>query len=117
MNKVKRSMEDYIVRLSDGHRYCLYPSKIIFGYDAPKVFIMSFKVKTIESVQNEDFKSSIVHHKEIIPANTELEVTDVITNLFGRYLEVLYNNSLYYIDPSKVEYSETIQRRLIWIDI
>ena len=112
MNKVKRSMEDYIVRLSDGRRYCFYPSKIIFGYDEPKMFKISFTIKTIESVQNEDFKTSIVQHKEVIPANTELEVIDVITNCYGRYLEVLYNNSIYYIDPSKVEYSNTIQRRL-----
>ena len=63
-----------------------------------------FKVRTLMSLQDEDWKTAMAQNKEIIPKNTELEVIDVIDNCYGRWLEVIYNNSLYYIDPSKVEY-------------
>ena len=62
-----------------------------------------FKIKTLMNLQDEDWKTAIAQNKEIIPKNTELEVTGVIYNCYGRWLEVIYNNSLYYIDPSKVE--------------
>ena len=63
-----------------------------------------FKIKTLMSIQDEDWKTAIAQKKETIPKNTELEVTGVIYNCYGRWSEVIYNNSLYYIDPSKVEY-------------
>ena len=66
-----------------------------------------FKIKTLMSIQDEDWKTAIAQKKETIPKNTELEVTGVIDNCYGRWLEVIYNNSLYYIDPSKVEYIKT----------
>ena len=63
-----------------------------------------FKVRTLVDVEDEDWKTAIAHHKETIPANTELEVLNVLNNFYGRWLEVIYNNSHYYIDPSNVEY-------------
>ena len=68
---------------------------------------VKFKIKTLMSIQDEDWKTAIAQNKEAIPKNTELEVTGVIDNCYGRWLEVIYNNSLYYIDPSKVEYIKT----------
>ena len=68
---------------------------------------VKFKIKTLMSIQDEDWKTAIAQKKETIPKNTELEVTGVIYNCYGRWLEVIYNNSLYYIDPSKVEYIKT----------
>lgn len=110
MNKVKeKSPGEYKVRLSDGNFYCFYPAPY---YDAEslKKIVLIFKVRTVECVQDEDWKTAIAHHKEIIPASTELEVLDVFTNCYGRWLKVIYDNSYYYIDPSKVEYVDTIQR-------
>lgn len=94
-----RTPSDYKVRLSDGETYCFYPS-------------LRFKVITVESIQDEDWKTAIAQDKEEIPANTELEVLDVLTNFYGRWLKVIYNDSLYYIDPSKVKYINSIERCL-----
>lgn len=100
---MKSNPSDYMVRLSDGNVYCFYPSRI---YDNRycKTIIYNFKVRTIESVEDEDWKTAILQDKKIIPANTELKVLNVINNFYGRWLEVIYNNSLYYINPLKVEY-------------
>ena len=110
-NRYNSSPSDYMVRLSDGETYCFYPST---NYDPRtlKTVELGFKVRTITSVQDEDWKTAIAQHKEKIPANTELEVLDVITNYYGRWLEVIYNNSLYSIDPSKVEYAGSVKRYL-----
>ena len=103
--------EEYIVRLSDGKDYCFYP---VPYYDTKslKTVVLRFKVRTVVSVQDEDWKTAIAQHKESIPANTELEVLGVYNNYYGRWLEVRYNNSHYYINPSKVEYVEAIERYL-----
>ena len=110
-NRYNSSPSDYMVRLSDGETYYFYPST---NYDprSLKTVELGFKVRTITSVQDEDWKTAIAQHKEKIPANTELEVLDVITNYYGRWLEVIYNNSLYSIDPSKVEYAGSVKRYL-----
>lgn len=104
MNRLgDRSPSEYNVTLSDGKRYCFYPTKTYNPANC-QTSTLRFKVRTVESVQDEDWKTAIAQHKEEIPANTELEVIDVLTNCYGRWLEVIYNHSLYYIDPSKVEY-------------
>lgn len=104
MNRLEdRPPSEYMVNLSDGKEYCFYPSKT-YNPANLKTSTLRFKVRTVESVQDEDWKTAIAQHKEEIPANTELEVIDVLTNCYGRWLEVIYNHSLYYIDPSKVEY-------------
>ena len=90
---MNKSPSEYMVKLSNGETYCFYPS-------------LRFKVRTIESVQDEAYRK----HKEEIPANTELEVLDVLTNFYGRWLEVIYKGLHYYIDPSKVEYVGSIER-------
>ena len=100
---------EYKVRLSDGHRYCFYPYTI-YNPENLKTSTLRFKVRTVESVEDEDWKTAIAQNKEEIPANTELEVLDVLTNFYGRWLEVIYNNSHYYIDPLKVEYVGSIER-------
>lgn len=99
----ERSASDYIVTLSDGQSYCFYPHTF-YDPQSCKVLKVRFKVRTVMNLQDEDWKTAIAQNKETIPENTELEVTDVIDNCCGRWLEVIYNNSLYYIDPSKVEY-------------
>ncbi len=104
-----REPSDYMVRLSDDNVYCFYPS-IIYDYRYCKTIIYNFKVRTIESVEDEDWKTAILQHKKIIPANTELKVLDVINNFYGKWLEVIYNNSLYYINPLKVEYVGIIKK-------
>lgn len=94
---MNKSPSEYMVKLSNGETYCFYPS-------------LRFKVRTVESVQNEDWKTAIIQGKEEIPANTELEVLDVLTNFYGRWLKVIYNGLHYYIDPSKVKYINSIER-------
>ena len=112
MNRLnERTPSDYMVRLSDGETYCFYPST---NYDprSLKTVELGFKVRTITSVQDEDWKTAIAQHKERIPANTELEVLNVLTNFYGRWLEVVYNNSHHYIDPSKVEFAGKIDKEI-----
>ena len=104
MNRLgDRLPSDYMVTLSNGEEYCFYPSKTYNPANC-QTSTLRFKVRTVESVQDEDWKTAISQNKKEIPANTELEVLDVLTNCYGRWLEVIYNHSLYYIDPSKVEY-------------
>lgn len=104
MNRLgDRSPSEYNVTLSDGKRYCFYPTKTYNPANC-QTSTLQFKVRTVESIQDEDWKTAISQNKKEIPANTELEVLDVLTNCYGRWLEVIYNHSLYYIDPSKVEY-------------
>lgn len=100
---------DYMVRLSDGNVYC-FRTSIIYDNRYCKTIIYDFKVRTIESV--EGWRTPILQDKKIIPANTELKVLDVINNSYGRWLEVIYNNSLYYIDPLKVEYAGIIKKKV-----
>ena len=90
---MNKSPSEYMIKLSSGETYCFYPS-------------LRFKVRTIESVEDEAYRN----HKEEIPANTELEVLDVLTNFYGKWLEVIYKGLHYYIDPSKVEYVGSIER-------
>ena len=94
---MNKSPSEYMVKLSNGETYCFYPT-------------LRFKVRTVESVQDEDWKTAVAQDKEEIPANTELEVLDVLINFYGRWLKVIYNGSLYYIDPSKVEYNNSIEK-------
>ena len=113
--KQMSSPSDYMVRLSDGNVYCFYPSRI---YDNRfcKTIIYNFKVRTIESVKDEDWKTAITQNKKIIPSNTELKVLNVINNFYGRWLEVIYDNSLYYINPLKVEYAGIIKKEVLYND-
>ena len=92
-----------MVILSDGKKYCFYPSKSYDFIDL-KTTALKFKIRTVTDVQDEDWKTNAIRPKERIPANTELEVVDVFTNYYGRWLKVIYNNSFYYINPLKVEY-------------
>lgn len=104
MNRLEdKSPSEYKVTLSDGKRYCFYPTKTYNPANCQTSTLL-FKVRTVETIQDEDWKTAISQNKKEIPANTELEVLDVLTNCYGRWLEVIYNHSLYYIDPSKVEY-------------
>ena len=110
-NRYNSSPSEYMVRLADGETYCFYPST---NYDprSLKTVELGFKVRTITSVQDEDWKTAIAQHKERIPENTELEVLNVINNYYGRWLEVMYNKSIYIIDPSQVEYAGSVKRYL-----
>ena len=117
MNRLEdKSPSDYMVTLSDGEKYCFYPSKTY----SPKnlnTSALRFKVRTVETIQDEDWKTAISQNKKEIPANTELEVLDVLTNCYGRWLEVIYNHSLYYIDPSKVEYVDNTKTQYKMTDL
>ena len=106
-----RSPSEYMVKLADGNRHCFYPATI-FDPDSHKTLIFTFKVRTVVDVYDEDWKTAIAQHKERIPANTELEVLNVINNYYGRWLEVMYNKSIYIIDPSQVEYAGSVKRYL-----
>ena len=98
-----KNYKDYMVILSDRKEYCFYPTTS-YDFITNKASRLKFKIRTVVSVQDEDWKTAIAQNKESIPPNTELEVIDVFTNYYGRWLEVKYNNSLYYINPLKVEY-------------
>ena len=108
---MNKSPSEYKVRLSDRKLYCFYPYAF-YNPENFKISTLRFKVRTVESVQDEDWKTAIAQDKEEIPASTELEVLDVLTNFYGRWLKVIYNGSLYYIDPHKVEYVGSIERDL-----
>ena len=102
---MNKSPSEYMVKLSNGETYCFYPSKTSSPNNLD-TSTLRFKVRTVESVQDEAYRN----HKKEIPANTELEVLDVLTNFYGRWLEVIYKGLHYYIDPSKVEYVGSIEQ-------
>ena len=106
-----RSPSEYKVRLYDGELYCFYPYTI-YNPENFKTSTLRFKVRTVEITDNEDWKTAIARNQESIPANTELEVLDVLTNFYGRWLEVIYNGLYYYIDPHKVEYIGSYRKEL-----
>lgn len=61
-------------------------------------------IESVRDIFNEDYKTSITQKQDLIPSGTILKVEGWIENLYGRYLEVIYNNTLYYVDASNFNY-------------
>ncbi len=47
----------------------------------------------------EDWK----YFKDKIPPDTKLGIKEVLTNFYGKFVEVKYKGKVYYIDPLKVD--------------
>lgn len=61
------------------------------------------RVKTIKEVQDEDWKTALVHKQEPIPADEHLDA-EIIGNCYGTFLKVRYKAWLYYIKPTDCDY-------------
>lgn len=98
-----KDWKDYIVRLSNGEDFCFYPGPFKDIRSLTRT-IKVFKVRTIRDCINEDWKTAIAHHQPRIPKGTELEVKDILQNLYGKFIEVDYQEFRYSLDPRNVEY-------------
>ena len=55
---------------------------------------------TLEEVYNEDIKISLAHDQKPIPKGTEVEYVGSLSNFYGYWWKVKYNDSYYYADPT-----------------
>lgn len=103
----------YIVTLSDNKDYCFQPIHFDDIAFLERTYL-KFKVRTVKDCINEDWKTAIAHNQKRIPAGTELEVKDILWNLYGKFIEVDYDGERYSIDPKNVEYigSEKIKTKM-----
>lgn len=60
-------------------------------------------VTTTQKVLCEDWKTAIAQGKPAIPPNTKLQIENVTTNYYGVFLEAIYNDFHYYINPNYVD--------------
>lgn len=58
------------------------------------------------SLQDEDYKTAIAQGKPEIPKGTSVIVVDKITNFYGEYYKVKYNDSIYYVPLNGIKIVE-----------
>lgn len=63
-----------------------------------------FCVRTIRNCTDEDWKTAVARNKPFIPGGTNLTVSDVVQNLFGRFLQVEYSGMKYSIRSDDCNY-------------
>lgn len=56
-----------------------------------------------KEVQDEDWKTAVTQRKKPIPAGATVEVEGIIQNMYGTYVEVIYNNTRYSIQPADIQ--------------
>ena len=61
------------------------------------------RVKTAREVQDEDWKTALVHKQEPIPAEEHLDA-EIVNNCYGTFLKVRYKAWWYYIKPTDCDY-------------
>ena len=61
-------------------------------------------IECVKPTWNEDYKTAAALKQGIIPTGTVLKVEGWIENLYGRYIEVIYNGTLYYVNASNFNY-------------
>lgn len=60
-------------------------------------------VKTICKAPDEDWKTQLARGYKDIPKDTELKIVGFTNNLYGNFIDVLYEGNRYSINPSKLE--------------
>lgn len=85
-----------------------YLKEPFYDYYKPETlerYWYTFKVfvTTTQKVLCEDWKTAIAQGKPSIPPNTKLQIENVTTNYYGVFLEAIYNEFHYYINPRYVD--------------
>lgn len=57
----------------------------------------------LEDLMDEDWKTALALHKGDVPKGAEVYIQKMIQNLYGCYLVVKYNNSVYYVKPEGIK--------------
>ena len=97
------NIDSYKVYLSDNKEYCFY-SELYLDPASLKYRQVQFKVRTICDCMDEDWKTAVALNKPKIPKGTELIVKGVLTNYYGRFVEISYSRYNYSLNPRLLEY-------------
>lgn len=62
------------------------------------------KARTVEAVNDCDFKTAIAQGKKAIPKGEVVEILKVISNFYGWYVLVLYKGVRYHLEPRELEW-------------
>lgn len=60
-------------------------------------------VKTIKRLNDGNWKTAMAKSKPMIPKDTELEVVGWFSNFYGVWIEVVYKDEKYSINPMNLE--------------
>ena len=76
------------------------------GYNGLTTFMINapFVIRLLEDADEEDSKTRIAQDIKPIPKGTELRVDSILWNLYGKFLEVNYNDRIYSINPKICKY-------------
>lgn len=62
-----------------------------------------FKFVTTKKLLSEDWKTSVASGCPTIPADTEITITGIVDNLYGRYITTKYNGQHFYLNPRDIK--------------
>lgn len=61
---------------------------------------------TLRTVVDEDWKTALVQHKEVIFKGAEVEYVGSLSNYYGYWWQVKYKDCLYYVNPNDFKKKE-----------
>lgn len=64
---------------------------------------MFIKGIALEELGNEDYMTQAAKGYPNIPKGAEVEYIDMVQNMYGVYMKVLYGENLYYVNPRLIE--------------
>lgn len=81
-----------------------HDSDMVYELDTKK-FSSEYKFKfvTTKKLLSEDWKTSVASGCPTIPADTEITITGIVDNLYGRYITTRYNGQHFYLNPRDIK--------------
>ncbi len=81
-----------------------YDSDMVYELDTKKFSSEDkFKFVTTKKLLSEDWKTSVASGCPTIPADTEITITGIVDNLYGRYITTKYNGQHFYLNPRDIK--------------
>lgn len=81
-----------------------YDSDMVYELDTKKFSSEDkFKFVTTKKLLSEDWKTSVASGCPTIPADTEITITGIVDNLYGRYIKTKYNGQHFYLNPRDIK--------------
>ncbi len=81
-----------------------YDSDMVYELDTNKFSSEDkFKFVTTKKLLSEDWKTSVASGCPTIPADTEITITGIVDNLYGRYITTKYNGQHFYLNPRDIK--------------
>ncbi len=81
-----------------------YDSDMVYELDTKKFSSEDkFKFVTTKKLLSEDWKTSVASGCPTIPADTEITITGIVDNLYGRYVTTKYNGQHFYLKPNDIK--------------